>query len=249
MLNFHRKGHGSTLVLLHGFLGGCGYWQRQLQEWSAVFDVIAVDLPGFAGSANEVPCSSIGEMAQRVLCTLDALGVDDFQLVGHSMGGMVAQEIASREAGRVSKLVLYGTGSTGILPGRFETIDTSIARLHQDGVVTTANRIVATWFIDGDQAQAYSLCVHSGAGTTMEAAAAALEALRAWNGQPRLGELRMPVLVITGDSDRSCSPARAYDLWSSIESSRLCIVPRAAHAAHLEAPELFDLAVTGFLVA
>jgi pimeloyl-ACP methyl ester carboxylesterase len=249
MLNYRRAGKGPSLVLLHGFMGGSGYWQHQLDHWSNAFDVIAPDLPGFAGSATEPPCRSIQAMAQCVLDALDEIGVGDFLLLGHSMGGMVAQEIAAHAGSRTRKLVLYGTGSTGVLPGRFETIETSIARLHDEGVDATGKRIAATWFVAGEQAQAYSLCRQAGRGTTTQAAAAALTALQSWDGRRQLADLQMAVLVISGDGDRSCSPARAYELWSSIAQCSLCIIPRSGHATHLEAPEQFDLAVRGFLTS
>ena len=247
MLHYRRAGSGPTIVLLHGFMGGSGYWQPLIGSWSDAFDVVAPDLPGFAGSAGEAPCTSIAGMAQRVLTLLDDIGVAEFILIGHSMGGMVAQELAAMAANRVAKLVLYGTGSTGVLPGRFESIQTSISRLRQDGVAATARRIAATWFVAGSDAPGYAMCLTAGEGTTIEAAAAALEALQGWDGRSQLQRLRMPVLVVAGDRDRSCTPARAFELWEGIDGCELFMLPNCAHAAHLEASELFGMGVRRFM--
>ena len=69
-----------------------------------------------------------------------------FDLLGHSMGGMVAQEIAISKPENVRKLILYSTGSIGALPGRFETIDESKSRITNEGADIAAERISATWF-------------------------------------------------------------------------------------------------------
>ncbi len=71
------------------------------------------------------------------------------------MGGMVVQEMLRRDAQRIESLVLYSTGSVGILPGRFETISTSKARAAQEGAAATARRISATWFLQRAAAEGY----------------------------------------------------------------------------------------------
>lgn len=76
---------------------------------------------------------SIRAFADWVLDQLDALGVDCFNLLGHSMAGMIVQKVARRAGTRIDKLILYSTGAQGVLPGRFENITQSkahpIARL------------------------------------------------------------------------------------------------------------------------
>ncbi|MGE0803843.1 MAG: alpha/beta fold hydrolase [Lautropia sp.] len=248
MLHYVRRGGGRPLVLLHGFMGGSGYWARQLESWAGQFDVIAPDLPGFAGSAMLDPCRSIESMARSVLHFLDELRIGRILLLGHSMGGMVAQQMALDEPDRICKVVLYGTSPTGALPGRFEPIDASIERLRRDGVAATARMIVGTWFRDGCKHERHDLCVRAGEGASLEAAVAALQALSSWDVRPMLAQVQVPALVISGDQDRSCPPEQAYRLWRSLRNGSLCIIPGSAHAAHLEQPEIFDLAVMGFLL-
>src|SRR4029079_4406330 len=90
MLHYRRHGNGTPLIMQHGFLGGSGYWVPQFPAFGKVFDIIAPDLPGFAGSAAELAQDSIEGMAAAVIGLVDALGIDRFHLLGHSMGGMVA---------------------------------------------------------------------------------------------------------------------------------------------------------------
>ncbi len=95
--------------------------------------MICVDLPGFGKNAHLEPIDRIDVFAAWVLDQLSAREVDRFDLLGHSMGGMIAQEIAFRDSERIERLVLYATGAIGVLPGRFETIDeagTKFPRVH-----------------------------------------------------------------------------------------------------------------------
>jgi pimeloyl-ACP methyl ester carboxylesterase len=249
MLHFRRHGRGATLVMQHGFLGGGGYWVPHLGVFGKSFDVIAPDLPGFAGSADRPPQESIEGMAGAVVALIDALGAGRFHLLGHSMGGMVAQQIALDHPDRVQKLVLYGTAPLGNLPRRFETLEASIARLEADGVEATADRIVPTWFVDGEAAPYYRLCYEAGRGTGADAAVKALRAVGRWDVRGRLAELKMPTLVVCGDRDRSISLDQALALREGIAGSQLCIAPGCAHNVHLENPELFSRVVRDFLLA
>lgn len=247
MLHYIRYGAGTPLIMQHGFLGGGGYWVPQFPAFGKGFDIVAPDLPGFAGSGAEPPQDSIEGMANAVVALADKLKLDRFHLIGHSMGGMVAQQIALDHPGRLHKLVLYGTASLGDLPKRFETIAATRARIRQEGIEACAQRIVPTWFVEGKAAPFFDLCYAAGKGVTADAADLAMAALETWNVGARLGELKMPTLVICGDRDKSISLDQAVALAEGIKGSRLCIAPGCAHNVHLERPEFFAHAVREFL--
>jgi pimeloyl-ACP methyl ester carboxylesterase len=249
MLNYRHHGSGPPLVLQHGFLGGSGYWVPHFAILGRHFEVIAPDLPGFAGSADaEVP-DSVEGFAVALLGLLDELAVGRTALLGHSMGSMVALQIALDYPERIERLVLYGSACTGTLPKRFETTEASIARLEEQGVEACADHIVPTWFVDGESAPFFAMCREAGRGARTEAAIRALGALARWNVCERLSELRMPVLAICGDRDRSTSPDQSYRLWEGIPDCQLCSVPGCAHNVHLERPELFSSIVLDFLTS
>ena len=247
MLHYRRAGTGPTLVLQHGFLGGGAYWRPQIDALSPMFDVIAPDLAGFAGSARERIETSIEGHARAVVDLLDALEIERCHFVGHSMGGMVAQQIALEHPDRISRLVLYGTASSGNVPERFESLDRSIRRIEEDGITACAERIVGTWLVDGDRSPYYPLCLQAGREASEEAAIAALRALAQWDVTQRLGEIALPTLVLCGDSDRSVGLQETLSLRRAIGNSALCIAPRCAHNVHLDAPELFNDVVRAFL--
>ena len=118
-------GKGFPLVLVHGFLGSSKMWEPQIKFFKNNFRVITPDLPGFGKSKKVKSCNSIQSIANLLLETLQNKKIDKFHLLGHSMGGMVVQEMAKKSGDKISKLVCYSTGPRGEMPGRFETVDQS----------------------------------------------------------------------------------------------------------------------------
>lgn len=247
ILPHRRAGNGPPLVLVHGYLGGSAQWQAEIDQFSDRFEVIAPDLPGFGAAADRPGCRRIGDLAQAVIDLLDRLGIDRFTLLGHSMGGMIAQDIAARAGDRVEKLILYGTGPLGLMPDRFEPIRLSRERLDRDGVAATANRIGATWFHKGESAPGFPLVAEIGAQANHAASLAALDAMADWDGRDALPTLDMPTLVVWGHHDRSYRWPQVETLWKGLPNATLSVIPGASHAAHLEKPRLFHAVLDDFL--
>ncbi len=234
------------LVLVHGFMGGSAQWQAQapLAEGRAL---IAVDLPGFGAAADQPPLDRIADFAAHVLDKLRAMGVDRFDLLGHSMGGMIVQDMVRQAPERVASLILYGTGARGVLPGRFETIETSMARAEADGPTATARRISATWFLQREAAEAYEACAAIAMQSRLPAILAGLAAMRDWSGEDALAGVQSPTLILWGDQDRTYAWPQIEQLWQGIPDSHLSVLPDCAHAVHMEAPALFNQIVARFL--
>lgn len=237
------------LVLVHGFLGGSAQWEALAGYYDGQRDLIAVDLPGFGKNADLAALVRIEDMADWVIDTLRGKGVDRYDLLGHSMGGMIVQEIARRNPHCVEHLILYSTGAIGILPGRFETIETSKARAQRDGAQATARRISATWFLHGEKDPAYAGCARIAVRAKPAAIAAGLDAMQGWTGQDHLAQVRARTLVIWGDRDRTYPWSQTETLWRGIPDCSLAVVPGCAHAVHLEKPEIFCRLVGDFLTS
>ena len=152
MQNYRRAGEGPTVVLQHGFLGGSGYWLPQIQYLCPRFDVVAPDLPGFATSGELATPDTIDGFVAALIELMDELRVEKFSLVGHSLGGSIAQQLALDYPDRLERVVFYGASSIGDIPGRFETIGDSIKQLQKDGLEKTAVRFAKSWFLHGDKA-------------------------------------------------------------------------------------------------
>ncbi|CAM4064584.1 alpha/beta fold hydrolase [Paracoccus yeei] len=240
-------GSNPTLVFIHGYLGGAAQWKDQVEHFRHRFRVIAPDLPGFGRRHEEIAPDRIVDFARGVLEYLDNRGVGPFMLVGHSMGGMIAQEMAIRAAHRVSRLVLYGTGPLGTLPDRFEPIATSQARIEIEGVEPAIRPIVASWFLAGASAPAYNSCVDLAVRVKAPAALAALSAMENWDGREQLARIKAPTLVLWGDQDRSYGWRQPEMLWRVIPAAALAVIPGSAHNVHQEKPEIFNLLLDDFL--
>lgn len=236
----------TPLVLVHGFMGGSEQWHLQ-DELASAREVIAVDLPGFGRNTHLSPIDSISGFAKWVLKYVRHKGCDRFDLLGHSMGGMIAQEMVELEPETVRRLILYGTGPVGELPGRFETIATSKHRARAEGAADTACRISATWFRDFETAKEYPACAAIARRSGLPAILAGLNAMQKWTGAEHLHHIHTPTLIIWGDLDRTYAWPQVETLWRSIPNCNLAVVPNCAHAVHSENPALFNLIVKDFL--
>ena len=97
------KGEGFPFVLVHGYLGSSEMWCFQKDYFSKKFRVIAPALPGFGESHNAQSLNSINAMAKKIIEILDEKKIEKFNLIGHSMGGMIVQEITKLIGDRVNK--------------------------------------------------------------------------------------------------------------------------------------------------
>ncbi len=233
--------------MVHGFMGGSAQWAAEVSAFSDIRDVIALDLPGFGANAHLAPINTIGGFADWALAEVESRGVRGYDLLGHSMGGMIVQEMAHSAPQRIRKLILYATGAKGVLPGRFETIAQSKARARVDGAQATARRISATWFVRRQDAPAYQACATIAERAGLEAILAGLDAMQHWSGEAALAHLRHETLVLWGDCDRTYAWEQTALLWQTIANTRLAVIPGCAHAVHLEKPNLFATLLRDFL--
>tara|TARA_B100000767_G_scaffold113763_1_gene108540 strand:+ start:2014 stop:2772 length:759 start_codon:yes stop_codon:yes gene_type:complete len=240
-------GNGIPLVLVHGFLGSSAMWSPQIEFFKDNFRVIAPALPGFGNSNNVNSCNSIECMAKAILDLLEKKEIKYFNLLGHSMGGMIVQEIAKIAGDKILKLICYGTGPRGNIPGRFETIDQSRKKLKVHGLKDTAYRIAKTWFMEGERAKYFYLCEQAGKQTSLEATDNGLVAMKNWNGVKNLKNIKNETLIIWGDQDRAYNFNQVETLNNNILNSDLKIIKGCSHNVHLEKPIEFNLIVEKFL--
>jgi pimeloyl-ACP methyl ester carboxylesterase len=241
-------GRGTPLVLVHGFLGSSDMWTPQIKFFKDDFRVISPALPGFGKSSKINSCDSIECMAKAILNLLDRKKIKSFNLLGHSMGGMIVQEMAKIAGDRILKLICYGTGPRGNIPGRFETIDQSREKLKINGLNDTAYRIAKTWFIEEEKAKYFYLCEEAGKQTSIEAMDNGLVAMKNWNGIKNLKKIQNETLIIWGDQDKAYNFNQVETLNENIPNSNLKIIKGCSHNVHLEKPDEFNTIVKNFLI-
>jgi|TARA_B110000495_G_C22926238_1_gene541291 pimeloyl-ACP methyl ester carboxylesterase len=240
-------GSGTPLVLVHGFLGSTDMWKPQIEHFKKNFRILTPALPGFGKSNKVKSCDSIECMAKAILNSLKIRQVEKFNLLGHSMGGMIVQEMTRLASDKILKLICYGTSSRGNIPGRFETIDESREKLKMNGLEATANRIAKTWFINKDKAKYFYLCENAGKQTSLEAADNGLIAMKNWSGINNLKDIKNETLIIWGDQDRAYNYSQVETLKNNISNSSLKIINGCSHNVHLEKPDEFNNCVSDFL--
>tara|TARA_B100000767_G_scaffold261213_1_gene272590 strand:+ start:375 stop:1130 length:756 start_codon:yes stop_codon:yes gene_type:complete len=240
-------GKGTPLVLVHGFLGSTDMWRPQIKFFQNHCRVLSLALPGFGKSNKIKSCQSIECMARSVLDCLKKKKIKRFNLLGHSMGGMIVQEMARLEGNKILKLICYGTGPRGNIPGRFETIDLSRKKLKKNGLDFTARRIAKTWFIKKDKAKYFHLCTTAWKQTTSEAADNGLIAMKNWSGMKNLKNIKCETLIIWGNKDKAYNYDQIKTLKYNIPNAVLKIIKKSSHNVHLEKPKEFNNCVKKFI--
>ena len=242
------EGKGFPLVLVHGFLGSSKMWEPQVNFFKDRFRVITPDLPGFGKSNKVKSLNSIQSIANLLLNCLEEKKIDKFHLLGHSMGGMIVQEMVKQSGSKISKLVCYSTGPIGEMPGRFETVDQSRENLKKKGLEITAKNIAKTWFIKGEEAKYFDICIEAGKQTSMETVDNALIAFKNWDGVDTLKNIKNETLIVWGDQDKSYNLEQVQTLEKNIVKSKLVIFKNCAHNIHLEQPDQFNNTIKDFLL-
>ena len=236
------------LVLVHGFFGSSEMWRPQINFFKENYRVIVPALPGFGKSNKVKSYNSIECMAKSILISLEKKKIERFYLLGHSMGGMIVQEMIKLAGEKILKLICYGTGPRGNIPGRFETIDQSREKLKINGLKDTAHRIAKTWFVEEDKSKYFYLCEEAGKQTSIEAVDNGLVAMKNWSGVENLKNIKNETLIVWGDQDKAYNFNQVETLNNNIPNSDLKIIKNCSHNVHLEKPEEFNAVVEEFLI-
>lgn len=244
-------GAGSPLLLIAG-LGAKGTsWHPFLEHATRHHRILTFDNRGAgSGPAIEQPVA-IRDMARDVLDLLDDLGIDRIPVMGRSMGGMIAQELALLAPERVSRLVLVST--TGRCDAHLRELFTLWAELAESGAPPELrHKSTLLWCLSPSTVQApeiqsyLSVRIRSDRPTDYAFQA---RACAAHDALDRIKGLRIPTLVVCGENDRFMPTPHARALAAAIPRSRLRCIPGVGHLAYLEAPDRFAAEVLEFLAA
>ncbi|MET9544302.1 4-carboxymuconolactone decarboxylase [Streptomyces sp. NPDC006627] len=250
-LQYRFDGPEDAPVLILGASLGTTWhmWDRQIPDLTRHWRVFRFDMPGHGGAPAH-PCGSVGELAERLLATLDELGVQRFGYAGCAFGGAIGAELALRHPERVASLALIAASP------RFGTAD----EFRQRGVIVRSNGLdpiarsaPERWFTPGFAAAQPAItdwAVQMVRTTDPGCYIAACEALAAFDVRAELGRIGVPTLVLVGSEDQVTGQGEARTLVAGIPDSRLAVVPGASHLAPVEQPAaVTDLLVRHFSTA
>lgn len=256
MLYYEVYGEGTPLLLLPGIGFDMALWGlHQIPAFSAEYQVIAFDNRDAGRSSRATEAYTISDMTEDVVGLLDGLEIDRAHVLGISMGGMIAQELALSHPERVDRLVLVGTGA-GTGRSKFDPISLwSFVKGHDpEGYAFAAQQLVwlfSTGFLRNHQAvdEVLNLFGANPYPMSPEAYERQANAYVQHDALDRVGGIRAPTLVLTGERDRLAPPWIGRELAEAIPGAAFHVLegPGSSHAALLERPDDFNSVVLSFL--
>jgi pimeloyl-ACP methyl ester carboxylesterase len=239
-LHYAENGAGErTLVLIHGSGGDHTTWRPQLEGLASAARIVALDLPGHGASSGE-GCDTAVAYAAVVRGFLAALERGAVVLGGHSLGGAVAQVLALDAPQLLCGLVLVGSGARlKVLPQLFEL-------LAKDYAEAVAFMTEHAWS-PSSPASLKERGRETVLATRPSVTGADFTACNGFDVMGRLGEIRLPTLVVVGEDDRLTPPKYAEFLARGIAGAQLARIPRAGHFVSLEQPANVNRAIRDFL--
>ena len=254
--HFTALGAGPLVLFLHGAGGGYRSFAPQVERFAmAGFRAVAWDMPGYGSSAPVEPYGVRG-LAQSCVNLIEALLPEDaagaarsLVLVGHGLGGMVAQEVVMRRPDLVSRLVLSGTTSQADAAwqqdaqAQLQLLDSAsqgdMARLTEAVVDAQIGPLALP---EGVQLAHYCMAQLSPVIYRL-----ALQAQASFDREAALAHIHVPTLLLTGEHDRKAPATTLQRMAAQIEGSRWVQMPGIGHLQNLEAPDAFDALVLDFL--
>jgi 3-oxoadipate enol-lactonase len=239
------RGSGPTVVLVHGGILDRRMWDHEADAWSSRFRVVRYDLRGHGRSADiTTPFSA----SDDVLAVLDAVGAPRAHLVGLSKGGAVALDFTLTHPERVDRLVLVGAFPSGAeVTERLPGIDSLIVAARRGDYDRAASLVadMPAFVAPPDRASWVRGIVLGNARVFRQSPTA--ERVLSPPAMARLGELRVPTLVIVGDADARDIRVAADSIAKGIRGAQRSVVPGAAHLVNVWTPRLFTELVRRFL--
>jgi len=250
---YDQTGSGEALVLVHAGIADRSMWDDQMEVFAAAYRVIRYDLRGFGDSS--MPPDSYAHF-EDLRALLDALAVERATLLGISMGGEVVLDTALAYPERVARLILVSTRAAATeVSETMGTVWREADEAYEAGDIERATDVeLAGWVVGPDRApEAVAPAVRAKARAmirrtwerTEEAEERKLEPPR----HGRLGEVRVPTLVVAGDRDLPDIEVSVDALVAGIPGARKVTIANAAHLPTMEHPEQFNRLVLEFLRA
>jgi pimeloyl-ACP methyl ester carboxylesterase len=248
---FTALGGGPTVLMLHGMGGGHLSFAPQVETFASCgYRAVAWDMPGYGHSAPIEPYTFKG-LAQSCIHLIETLKCRDVTLLGHSMGGMVAQEVVARRPDLVSRLVLCGTspafgGADGEWQSDFVAQRTAALDAGKS-MAEVAETLVPRLIGPASLPEGVRLATHCMGLVPAATYRRALECIVTFDRRGNLGNIRVPTLVVAGEHDREAPPAMMKKMADGIAHSTYVEMKGIGHLQNLEAPDDFDGLVLNFL--
>ncbi len=240
-------GSGDPLLFLHG-AGGLDGWPPFLDALARTFLVIAPDHPGFGRSEGLEHLDDVVDLALYYTEFMDAMGLGEPYIVGHSLGGMIGAEVAAIAPERVSKLVMIAPvglwlDDHPVMDFFSATPEELATALFHDPAAPIAREMLA--LPSDPDAQMEAVLERT---RNLTAAGKFLWPIPDKGLKKRIHRIIAPTLLVWGTSDRLVSPIYGEEFLKRIDGARLAMLKGASHMLPFEKPDEFVAMVTDFLL-
>jgi 3-oxoadipate enol-lactonase len=250
-INYQLQGSGPPLTLVHALGLDLRQWRWQVPTLADRHQVLRYDVRGHGRSDTTPGPYSLELLSEDLYGLLQALGIPHTDLLGLSMGGMIAQTFALTHPEMVGSLILADTTSE-YDPDARRQFEERARVAETQGMDPLVQATVERWFTP-DFRQTFPMVVDEIRAilrqTDPTGYAASCRAVARLDLTPRLQRIASPTLVLVGDEDPSTPPAVARRIHEEIAGSRFEVIHGAAHLSSVAQPDQFNSLVLGFLGA
>jgi pimeloyl-ACP methyl ester carboxylesterase len=251
-LYYEVQGDGDPLLLIAGFACDHTIWSLVLPPLAARYRVITFDNRGLGQSSGTETLTSIRQMADDAVGLLDALGLGSAHVAGHSMGGLIAQELAQTHPRRIQSLLLLSTCAQ--IDERGKAITDAWGELPRLVDAATMTRLLLPWM--------YTSALYAKPGAierlidrilanpfppSAEVISRQCQALGTFQASRELGTLNCPTSVFVGRQDILIPVALSEQLARSIPHAELVVLEETGHGMLIESPKRVSDALLRFL--
>ena len=239
-VSYLEAGHGTPLVLLHGNWATSSWWEPMLSRLPRGRRGIAPDMRGRGGTRGPDNEYSISSLAEDLRGFADALGLERFDLVGHSLGSCVAMQFALAHPDRLRSLTLVSPGWIDGMPGAYAIPERQRQLKNDAAFFATAMRAIIPGAPDDEY---WQRLLREGREQTIAAALALLPALTEWAPGDTVGRISVPRVVISGELDLFTGGPNASRVATAL-ACELVTMPKVGHGPMIEAPDEFARIIT-----
>jgi pimeloyl-ACP methyl ester carboxylesterase len=248
VVHYEVFGRGRPVLFLHGWLGSWRYWFPTMEVVAEQFRNYSFDFFGFGDSQRKNTQESIQNYSAQVIRFLDALGIDQVQLVGHSMGGMVALKTAINYPERIARVATVGAPIDGdSLSWLLKLTDRP---LFADALAAMPwmRRSLFRFFLGETADPAVNEVIDDSVKSSAVSLRRAVSSMWRTDLRPELVRLHVPTLIVHGGRDDIVHPNQA-DLFDKVPAAEVVLMPRSRHFPFLDEAELFNELLLRFLKA
>ena len=250
-MHYEIVGRGKPVILLHGWLGSWGCWLGTMEALSSRYRTYALDFWGFGESDKRRENYNVADFVALVDQFMERMGIQSAPVIGHSMGGTVALNLALDRPNRVERVALVGSPIEGSSLNVFLKLAGYpwIAFLvwNSPGLLRTGIRLFAPW-IAANWSDWYQLLMHDLSKMTLESFLWSINSLHHTNLRPRLGELRVRMLGAYGRGDKIVNPRQA-ELLRPLPGAQVEMFSASRHFPMLDEPDKFNSIMLSYLAS